>query len=381
MLVLLLAIAGIGAASAADKGAAFAGCRAWIAEQEPFEVPQGYEFKVEDVPMTPTQGHCQVFKRHTSGTPWTFVYQLGYDSGCPAPTTWDTGTMQCFDQQQCLSKNDALGNAIQSTDTDTHGCNDGCAMSMGTNYTTTTLGGHTVFTGMMRYTGMACATNPTKPPNDPQPECRDIEGMSVCKRPDNKLCAKASNGNYVCWNPGETGEKTEGPTKQKRDAGPNPIPPNLSLPSGDNLVQQGPPVVTTESKPGEPTKTTNITNYNTFHGTNAGPTNQGEGGDGDGEEGEEGEEGTSTGGTNCETPPVTTGDPVGGMIATQAWSTRCATEAGNAAKVTGDVSNCAQPFSVEGTNANAVQLRAMRAQLCNGDENGNGAGNGNGGEE
>ena len=207
---------------------------------------------------------------------WPVVSANWSGEDCPAGRTWDDNTHTCFDPQSCLAKNDALGNAIQSTDTQTNGCDSGCAMSMGTNYTTTTMGGHTVFTGMMRYTGATCSTT-TKPPNDPEPECRDIEGMSVCKRPDNKLCAKASNGNYVCWNPGETGEKTEGPTKQKVDAGPNPIPPNLNLPNGDTLVQQAPPVVTMEAKPGSPTITKNITNYNTVNGSNAGPTNDGVG--------------------------------------------------------------------------------------------------------
>ncbi|RDY67518.1 hypothetical protein DX912_09630 [Lysobacter soli] len=59
------------------------------------------------------------------------------------------------------------------------------------------------------------------------------------------------------------------------------------------------------------------------------------------------------------------------MVATQAWATRCAVEAGNAAKVTGDIGDCAQAFTVEGTNANAQQLRAMRAQICGDDTNGN----------
>ncbi|OHY71957.1 hypothetical protein BB780_00705 [Stenotrophomonas maltophilia] len=62
------------------------------------------------------------------------------------------------------------------------------------------------------------------------------------------------------------------------------------------------------------------------------------------------------------------------MIATQAWATRCATEAGNSAKVTGDVGDCQSAFSVEGDTVQANQLRAMRAQRC-GSSPGEGQGN------
>jgi hypothetical protein len=52
------------------------------------------------------------------------------------------------------------------------------------------------------------------------------------------------------------------------------------------------------------------------------------------------------------------------MVATQAWATRCAVEAGNTATVTGDVGDCSAAFTVEGTTANAEKLRAMRVQIC-----------------
>ena len=61
---------------------------------------------------------------------------------------------------------------------------------------------------------------------------------------------------------------------------------------------------------------------------------------------------------------ITPREPAFEMIANQAWATRCAVEAGNAADVTGDIEKCDQPFTVNGDNANAVKLRAMRAQIC-----------------
>ncbi|KAB8191352.1 hypothetical protein FKV24_008055 [Lysobacter maris] len=125
---------------------------------------------------------------------------------------------------------------------------------------------------------------------------------------------------------------------------------------------------------------TTTTNYSTDNGTNANGggsnnANQGEpsdgSGGGDGDDGDS-DDGTASGGGDCDTPPITTGDPVMGMVATQAWHTRCAVEAGNAAKVTGDVGDCSEPFTVDGNNANAHQLRALRAEICKGDSNGNG---------
>lgn len=66
----------------------------------------------------------------------------------------------------------------------------------------------------------------------------------------------------------------------------------------------------------------------------------------------------------CKTPPVVTGDAALGMVASQAWATRCAVEAGSSAKVTGDIGDCASPFTVEGDTPEAHQLRAMRAERC-----------------
>jgi hypothetical protein len=114
------------------------------------------------------------------------------------------------------------------------------------------------------------------------------------------------------------------------------------------------------------TTTTNTSIYNTTNGTNAagpGGTDSGSPKTGPGSDGD-GNEGTASGGGDCDSPPIVSGDQILAMVATQSWATRCAVEAGNSAKVTGDVGNCAQPFSVEGDSANAEQLRAMRAQIC-----------------
>ncbi len=187
----------------------------------------------------------------------------------------------------------------------------------------------------------------------------------------------------MCWAAGQTGTQTDGPIAQKRDAGTQPIAPNTQLPSGDTLVTTGNPQTTTSTVTNNTTNSTqNITtvvqNYQTQNGTSAGggapgtDTGQNADGSGSGSGSGEGNGNGASGGTNCETPPIVTGDAALGMVATQTWATRCATEAGNAAKVTGNIEDCAQAFTVEGTNANAVKLRAMRAQLCKGDANGDG---------
>ncbi|HZX76821.1 hypothetical protein [Lysobacter sp.] len=240
-----------------------------------------------------------------------FTWKPGGD--CPPGFGADpSNPTECLTPEKCTSKNDALGSAITTTDTDTHGCYGGCAMSMGTNYETITINGHTVFRGMMRYTGAACATSPTKPPNDPSPECAQAGTLTMCVRPDGNHCASASTGRQVCWQPGETGEKNDGPVKQVRQAGTEHTPPNVQLPNGDTLTQTGGPVVTqqTGGLPGKPTQniTTNITNYTTNNGTNAGPGNDGQNSDGsddgEGEEGDDKDGPKLTGGTDCNVPPV-----------------------------------------------------------------------------
>lgn len=147
------------------------------------------------------------------------------------------------------------------------------------------------------------------------------------------------------------------------------------------MVTTGQPQNTTTTVTNTTTNTTqNITtvvqNYQTQNGTSAGGgapgTDTGQNTDGSGSGSGEGNGNGASGGANCEQPPIVTGDAALGMVATQSWATRCAVEAGNAAKVTGNIENCAQAFTVEGTNANAVKLRAMRAQLCRGDTNGDG---------
>src|SRR5690606_15311872 len=137
-------------------------------------------------------------------------------------------------------------------------------------------------------------------------------------------------------------------------------PPAAQTPAGDPLSPKGPPITTvnTPATPGNPTTTTTIINYGTEFGTDAKPDNSGEPADGSGSPsgGDEDGDGTSAeGGGDCSVPPIVNGDAALNMVANQAWATRCAVEAGNAASVTGDVGDCKSPFTVEGSSANAEQ--------------------------
>jgi hypothetical protein len=93
----------------------------------------------------------------------------------------------------------------------------------------------------------------------------------------------------------------------------------------------------------------NTTIYNTTNGTNA----SGPGGTDSGEGKEGGTEGGAAGGISCEDLLIVFGDELLCMVATQAWAICCAVEAGNTAKVTGDVGDCASLYIVEGDNVNA----------------------------
>ncbi|WP_342315399.1 hypothetical protein [Lysobacter sp. FW306-1B-D06B] len=329
---------------------------------------------------TGTNYHPTCNQSHQTWSPYTNSATGWYFNGdiCPAGETWNADTQTCFNSQRCLDKS-ALGNGLISG-TATSACIDGCAFAAPDGGTTLSFNGSNFVTMSKGWqpTGAACAAGtPTPNTEDPQ-VCKDLgNGQTACVKQDGQECYKGPIGDPMqfCWKPGEVGDKNDGKNRQKRNAGETPIAPNLSLPSGDNLQQKGPPIVTQVTN-NNTTTTTTTTNFQTQHGTDANgggkPSNDGEPDDGSGEGEGDGEEGTATGGGDCKSPPIVTGDQILGMVANQAWQTRCAVEAGNGVKVTGDVGNCAEPFSVEGTHANAQQLRAMRAQICKGDANGDG---------
>lgn len=173
--------------------------------------------------------------------------------------------------------------------------------------------------------------------NQEAPPCQPLgDGQTACKRDDGQIChTTATTGRQICWTPGQTGEKTDGPDMQKASAGQNPQPPNNALlPSGDELIPQGPKTDVQHTSESGHSSTTNITNYTTAFGTNAGTgkdsgskvgsgsgsgSGEGEGdGDGDGDG-----KGTATGG-ECGSGWTCSGDPIACAQLREAHLQRCA---------------------------------------------------------
>ncbi|HEY0491078.1 MAG TPA: hypothetical protein VGD30_16320 [Telluria sp.] len=200
---------------------------------------------------------------------------------CPAGSTWDTNTQQCFNSEACKAKPALAGGTFTVGGSGTT-CVDGCqfapAVSICANGICTV--------GGAKGTGQACGVG-DKPPTQPKDqECTPAPGgQTFCVKPDGQHCVSASAGRQICWQPGETGVKSDQDTLQKRDAGTEPIKPNLNLENGDTLTEKGPPVQTnTQVKDGSGTRniTTVVQNYGTTNGSNAGSGNQGQNGDGSG---------------------------------------------------------------------------------------------------
>lgn len=325
-------------------------------------------------------------------------YSRTYTSACPVGAPWDDAQRRCFDPGECDDRNNEpgfkdVGEVVRAFK---QRCISGCmfrAVPGEPNICTGVLGAADYrCTGRYEWGG-ACATPPPANPNDP-PETPDDHrdpppescmaapgGQSFCIRDDGQHCYSVTRtGGKFCYAPGETGEKGSGDSLQTRGPGTQPLPPkNPTSPTGDTIQPDGsPPVTTTTTRTDRNGNTTTIVtttrNHRTEQGTDAKPGEKdqavGEAKKGGGSKGDDDEDqkGSADGGQDCESKPIVKGDAILGMIADQAWYTRCAVEAGNAAKVTGDVADCKSPFSVEGENANAVQLRAMRKQICGEEE-------------
>lgn len=302
--------------------------------------------------------------------------------GCPGGGEWREDLKRCFDPSECMARNQQEGFGVPTTRPWRDHCIAGCKLAFDGNQgvvCSTLPNGSVSCGGSLQWTGDQCDLPPGAEPEEDVPPTRPDkatctaagDGQSFCIKPDGQQCYTASSGREVCWRPTETGEKSDRDVMQKRNPGPTEIPPsNLTLPTGDTLEKSGDSITTETTRTQgntSSTTTTTTTNYQTQFGTNPGTGDEGAPADGSGgAEGGEGDsdEGSAEGGGDCDTPPIVRGDAILGMVADQTWATRCAVEAGNAAKVTGDVGDCSQPFTVEGDNANAHKLRAMREQIC-----------------
>lgn len=167
-----------------------------------------------------------------------------------------------------------------------------------------------------RPTGASCdQPSENKPYSPDKPVCVQQGSLTQCVQPDGKFCVTATSGKRICWNPGETGQKTT----QAGDL------------AGDRQV--APAVPSTTGIEGGTSQTgqhgVNNVTYNQdikTGGTQSGPqqSNPGDGGadDTDGD-GKPEDKGSASGGGTCGAPPTCSGDPINCAILQQQWQTRC----------------------------------------------------------
>ncbi len=359
--LLLLLLASAAQAQTYTRSEAWSRCQSRAAQADAQAAAQ--------TPPAQTGYHCKEYANDaTSGAVHVMSPSGGlmgwyyfYSGTCPAGQSWNptthTCTLQCpngykedafnpgtcMDDAKCRALNSSLGGADRTMSGESFCPTHGCQMRVQPGTATKRNGqGGALVSGLFEYTGESCGATPANPEPPPEkikptPEPQECvsypSGQKMCQKRDGQQCYTTTNGRQNCWRPGETGEKTDGPVLQKRNAGPTEIPPsNLNLPNGDTLQKSGESKTETTQQKNGATSTTTTTNYYTTNGTNAGPKNSGESGTGDGsgtegggggDGGEEGEENGVSGGS-CEGGYTTTGDPILGAILKETHKQRCA---------------------------------------------------------
>ncbi len=318
-------------------------------------------------------------------------YGLCKDSnGGPGAPRVNVGTSYFFGM--CAARVDGQAGMINGTLYSGGVCDKGCKvqpnLDPGTNFSlreNNNPNAISVRSGTWKATGDTCSTDDAPPKPEKKDEyCHQAGNYTVCKSKD-KTCVSTASGFRTCASDtanqqGHT--QTNNPRTEAASISAPDTPPNAPTNRpGENWQPSGGSTTNiTNNNTGSTTNTTTYNNNGTPNGNTptpgdgSGPGQGGSNGNGDGGGEGEGEGNSAGGGGDCATAPTTTGDPILGMIATQTWATRCATEKGTGAKVTGDVTNCEAAFSVEGDSVQASQLRAQRAQLCGG-KPGSGMGN------
>lgn len=315
---------------------------------------------INEIPWDGTKGGYEGCATSKAGGQNCFNRRY-YFQDCPAGTSWDgaSGTCvsqcpngwadplnpgQCLDADKCLARNAEIGaNAgLARPSLTTSRCVAGCNFAMDTtspdySVTKSSISGGaqaTVYRGVMEYTGDPCtggapSEDIEEPKKDLKQECTPVGGQTVCRKPNGQECYTAgSTGNQICWNPGETGDKTDGPILQKRQPG-QPTPPNsVDLPNGDTATKTGDSINTSTTvinNGGNSTViSTTTTNYQTGSGANAGGTNQGEPGDGTGDKTQDGNDETGSPSYDCTHAPVCSStDSIGCAMLRQTWANHC----------------------------------------------------------
>lgn len=276
---------------------------------------------------------------------------------CPPDAPWNPNTNQCNapclggaiqmtngicspKPEECSARNAEPGfiGVGDTTRNFASHCVGGCQFSVTGPHTQTTHGSRTMVTGTFEFTGGVCGASPESPPQpdtDVKPaktqECSPAGAQQdFCVKASGEHCATSAAGRQICWKPGETGEKVDGKTLQKRQPGETPTPPKTPPPDGDEWTPPKDAIKTTTQQKDAAGNVTNnfttvITNQTTKSGVDAGKGNQGEKGDGSGDdkgESEDGEKGTYS--ADCsKTPTCSQTDGIGCAMVRQQWSNKC----------------------------------------------------------
>jgi len=233
-------------------------------------------------------------------------WHIYHDAGCVLPLEFDDATNTCVDRQAaCLAKNDTLPQPNTQIYTGQQ-CINGCVYGARSGKTGTTSDGTlAMIFGEIGFTGATCSTNSPNPP-DPNQENKAVcipgnDGVKICSKPNGDTCYGASTGRFICWKPGEVGQKQDGNVVQKREPGTKNPPTPPTPPPGETVSQSSTPKTTTQTTINNTTNTTTTTNWTTGNGTNPGGDPAGEpddgsgGGEGDGEGDGPGEAGPGLG--------------------------------------------------------------------------------------
>lgn len=220
------------------------------------------------------------------------------------------------------------------------------------------------------YTGDVCAA--PKPSDDVSqvqgevedankkkaPECTALgNGQTGCQKPNGDYCATSSTGKTFCWQPQETGKKTDGSDAQVKSPKGEPVtPPSVTI-SDDKEWQRNEGHQQTACV-NNTCNTYNVTNYSsvgkdTSKNSTGDNTPDGSGntsgngapGKGSGEGDKDGDGDSAADSGNCTTPPVCVGDTLKCLHLRYTWKIQCNTDGGEVTSGTscsdGDVPVCA----------------------------------------
>ncbi|MCW0399815.1 hypothetical protein NB688_002846 [Xanthomonas sacchari] len=275
----------------------------------------------------------------------TLVYKLVWIS--QGQTLWRIvrgwpEAKSCSDRNSTKLADAALWYSEPST------CIGGCQVQ-GTSFNSTS--GSVKVYGMKdrTYTGDVCAAgkpsddisqvqSDVSDANNPKaPECTALgSGQTGCQKTNGDYCATASTGKTFCWQPTETGKKTDGSDAQVKSPKGDPVtPPSVTIPDQEWQRNEGHQntvcvnntcttynVTNYSSVPGGTSKNSTGDNTPDGSGNTSGNGAPGKGTkDGD----KDGDSDSATDSGNCTAPPACTGDTLKCLYLKYTWKNQCNT--------------------------------------------------------